>query len=215
MKLIICLVALGVCSVKATPAPQIFQPLTPFGTWLQNSFQTFPRPTIFQNGPLNPFRPQTQVQVAPSQQVVPTTQQVTPTQANGQWPQSIQFPDRQSSNNGWYWQNWIPLPIIPQYGQDQAPTIIIISRPAKQPAQNASSNTITSSGSTAAANSSSIQSTNISLVIPSTNDSSNSLPVAVSNSSEPSTSSLSSSSVAQTSPIAQSPSNLDSGSGEY
>ncbi|XP_055294897.1 uncharacterized protein LOC129564781 [Sitodiplosis mosellana] len=195
MKLLIGLVAISVCSVSATPTPQIFggfQPpiLGPFGNWLQNSIQNIPRPPFFQNGiSWNPFRPQTQpVQVAPA------PQQVIPAQAHAQWPQAVEVPIRQINNNGWYWQNWIPLPIIPQYGPDQSPTIIIISRPAK-PEVAETSNANATATATATANSSSNQSTNISLVLPNSNESSTNssvpVPVPVSNSSEPTQSALS------------------------
>lgn len=210
MKLLITLVALSVYSVSATPTPQFFggyQPLTPFGNWLQNSFQNIPRPPFW-----NPFRPQTQVQVTPPtsslQQVAPV-QQVIQTQSNSQWPQTAAVPDRQISNNEWYWQNWIPLPIIPQFGQEQSPTIIIISRPAKQPStEGPNSNT-----ATASANSSANQSTNISVVVPNSNEPSTNSPVPVSNSNEPSQN-TSSTTAAQSSAVAQSSSNLGLTSGE-
>lgn len=224
MKLLICLVALSVYSVSATPTPQFFgsfQPLTPFGNWLQNSFQNIPRPPFW-----NPFRPQTQVQVTPptsSLQQVASAQQVTPAQTNSQWPQIATVPDRQISNNEWYWQNWIPLPIIPQFAQEQSPTIIIISRPAKQPStEGSNSNAAASSEATATANSNSNQSMNISVVVPNSNEPSINSPVPVLGSNEASqnissattTAPLSASSVAQSSAAAESSSNLGLNSGE-
>lgn len=186
MESVICLlVTLALCSVNATPTPQLFgngqpwpqlfgngQPWPQFGNLLQN----FPRPPFFQNGFLNPFRPPaSQVQVAASPQPIepiqvqpPPVQHMTPFQSNAQWQQTAEIPDRQVSNNGWFWPNWIPVPIIPQYTQD-APTIVIISRPSKKPTShnsNSNNNNTVSSESIATSNSSSVQSTNISVMVP-------------------------------------------------
>ncbi|XP_031635812.1 uncharacterized protein LOC116348814 [Contarinia nasturtii] len=129
---VICLVALTLCFVSASAAPQsTYQPLQPF-----QSFQPFqPFISFFQNFPRPPFlRPQ--VQVVPSVESVPVQpppaqhpQQLVQTQS----PQVVEVPTRQ---NGWFWQNWAPLPFwnIPQYSQD-GPTIIIVSnKPPKIPA---------------------------------------------------------------------------------
>lgn len=211
--LLLCVFAFCVFSVSATPTPQFFgmQPLTPFGNWLQNSlqnpFQNFPRPNFFQNTFWNSNRPST-AQPQPSQQVT-TDQQVVPVQTNAQWPQTSEpsgIPDRQISNAAWYWQNWIPLPVIPQYGQDQSPTIIIISRPAKPVFQNAQ--TISS------ANSSSNPSMNVASLVPSLNETDTSSPVAVSNSSELSQSAPSTPTPDATSTIAQTAANTSSAPGE-
>lgn len=130
MKFEICFVALALCCVSSSPAPQLFgnyQPFTPIGTWFQN-FQNAIRAPLFPNGFLNQYRPG---QIAPTQPVpiqsIPN-QQVIPSQ-----PQIIDVPNPQVdiNSNGWFWQNWIPLPIIPQYGQD-GPTIVIVSRPSSQ-----------------------------------------------------------------------------------
>lgn len=176
MKLLLGLAALSVCSVSATPTPQLVGPLSSVGNFFQNTFQGFPRPPFFQNGfAFAPFRPQTQQVLIPPQQVAPTPQ-IIPAQENAQ---GFNVPIRQISNNGWYWQNWIPLPVIPQYPADQSPTIIIISHPAKPQ---------TAANPTATANS--VQSTNNSAVVPNTNESTNNttlptpVPAPASNSSE-------------------------------
>lgn len=180
MKLLIGLVALSVYSVSTTPTPQLFGPLSSVGNFFQNTIQGFPRPPFFQNGfAFGPFRPQTQQVLNPPQQMA--AQQIIPAQENAQ---SFNVPIRQISNNGWYWQNWIPMPVIPQYPADQSPTIIIISHPSKpQTAENPNPNPTDTA--------SSIQSTNNSAVVPTTNESTNSTtlstPTPVSNSSESST----------------------------
>lgn len=182
MKFVLLSVALilcGVNAVSANPTPQFFggYPWAPLGNWIQqfqNSFTRFPSFPNFQGGSWNQNRPIAPAPFAPNTpQPLPiqppqmqSIQQIAPLQPN---VPTLENPDYSVANNGWYWQNWLPVPIIPQYSQDQ-PTIVIISRPVKKPAQENTINTV-SSESGASANSSSVQMTNISVMVPSSNES--------------------------------------------
>lgn len=135
MQFVFLSVALILSSASASPTPQIFGGNPPWN-WIQTSFQQFqnaiPRPPFFQSGIWNQNRPGAQVQIPPNPAQTVAVQPVAPPQSNAQWTQTNEIPNRQV--NGWFWQNWIPLPIITQYSPDQ-PTIVIISRPSKSPSE--------------------------------------------------------------------------------
>lgn len=152
MKFVLLSVALILCGVNASPTPQFFgsYPWTPLGNWLQQFQNTFPRfPSIpnFQGGIWNQMRPEAPIQITPPpvpQQVpvqVQTVPQIVPPQP--QQHQNIGL-NGQQAPNGWYWSNWIQLPVIPQYSQyaQEPPTIVIISH-KKPTAETPNNNAVT------------------------------------------------------------------------